>query len=147
MSPSASRDKHLGPFTGKEEPKLIKLGLRRVTDKSLVYYLCSQRLTAAAVAVAAPIYQVLPESFGLHILEGVPCFLVYYLRLQEWLSCSILQPLNFTERKPRLRKVEINLPMTTQNTGEPRLLALGASVCGWPVMTWAQLPPARVECW
>lgn len=97
--------------------------------------------------VAAPIYQVLPESFGLHILEGVPCFLVYYLSLQEWLSRPILQPLNFTERKPRLRKVEIHLPMTTQNAGEPRLLALGASVCGWPVRTWAQLPPARVECW
>lgn len=82
-------------------------------------------------AVAAHTDEVLPKSLGLHIVEGVPCFLVCYLSLQEWLSCPIPQPFNFTERKPRLMKVKISLPMTTPKAGEPRLRALGASVHVW----------------
>lgn len=79
---------------------------------------------------AALIYQVLPKSCGLHIFEGVPCSLVCHLRLQEWLSCPIPQPLNFTERKPRLMKVKVNLPMTTRNAGGPGCRLAGPAGVG-----------------
>lgn len=38
-------------------------------------------------------------------------------------------------------KPKTDLPTTTQKAGDPRLLVLRASMRGWQVSKWAQMPP------